>query len=89
MEQLRFLFHRTVAVNSLTFLKGEWPKPPQSEVAEGMRVFQHIIEETNRRGIDLRMFDARLLTADEKARVYVGLPMELARILIGSGSSAA
>jgi hypothetical protein len=48
VERLRMLFHRMIAVNSLTFIKGNWPKPPQQEVADGMRIFQHIIEETNR-----------------------------------------
>lgn len=81
VEQLRVMFHRTVAVNSLTFLKGSWPEPPKEEVAQGLRIFQHIIEETNRRGIDLRLFSKDLLTDEDKAKVYVGLPAELVYLL--------
>lgn len=81
IERLRAMFHRTIAVNSLAFLRGSWPKPPEEEIGEGMRMFTHIIEETNRRGIDLRMFDQRLLTPEEKVQVFLGLPEELVNIL--------
>jgi hypothetical protein len=81
VERLRAMFHRTIAVNSLSFLKGAWPKPPAPEISKGMRIFTHIIEETNRRGLDIRLLDERLLTAEEKVQVFLGLPEELVNIL--------
>jgi hypothetical protein len=81
VEKLRFMFQRTIAVNSLAFFKGSWPKPPRQETTEGMRMFTHIIEETNRRGIDLRLLQFDLLTAAERTQVYIGLPGELVMIL--------
>jgi hypothetical protein len=83
VERLRLMFQRTIAVNSLTFLKGSWPKPSRQETTEGIRIFTHIIEETNRRGIDVRLLQFDLLTAAEKAQVYAGLPDELARQVHG------
>jgi hypothetical protein len=81
LERLRTIFQRVIAVNSLTFLRGSWPKPSHQETAEGLRMFTHLIEETNRRGIDVRLLDRDLLTVAEKAEVYAGLPDELVAML--------
>lgn len=81
VERLRVLFQRTIAINSLAFLKGSWPKPSKIEITEGLRAFQHIVEETNRRGLDLRLLDRRLLSAEEQAQVYLGLPVDLVQRL--------
>ena len=78
------MFHRVVAVNSLSLLKGNWLKPSKEEVLGGLRTFQHIIEETNRRGIDLRSFERRFLSTEDKTLVYAGLPVELCKILDGN-----
>jgi hypothetical protein len=87
VEKLRAMFQRTIAVNSLAFLKGNWPKPSHQETSKGMRMFTHIIEETNRRGIDLRLLHLNLLTPAESAQVYIGLPDELVAILSKSHSN--
>lgn len=81
MEGLRVHFNRVAAVNSLSFLKGGWPKPSKEKTLEGLRAFGHVIEETNRRGLDLRMLNPRLLSSAEKIEVYSGLPDELVTIL--------
>lgn len=81
VDRLRAHFHRTMAVNSLTLLKGSWPKPSRHEASESLRIFQHVLEETNRRGLDMRLFDPRHLSATEKAQIYIGLPDELVQIL--------
>lgn len=81
LQQLRMHFHRTVAVNSLTFLKGNWPKPRRDETAEGLRRFAHLNAEINRRGIDMRQMSPRNMTADEQALVFSGLPEELVEML--------
>jgi hypothetical protein len=88
LERLRVSFQRAVAVNSLAFVKGSWPKPSKEKIAEGLRVFQHVVEETKRRGIDLRMLDPRLLSSKEREEVYAGLPLELARLLTGNDPSS-
>jgi hypothetical protein len=36
VEQLRAMFQRTVAVNSLAFVKGSWPKPLHHAISEGL-----------------------------------------------------
>jgi hypothetical protein len=72
IPELRTLFQRTVAVNSLAFVKGSWPKQPDQAIRGGLRIFTHVLEETNRRGIDIRLLNANLLTTAEKAQVYAG-----------------
>lgn len=78
---LRRMFHRTIAVNSQTFVKGNWPDQPQDELQQSLQMFQHIIEETNRRGIDLRDFDRKYLTSEDRKMIYAGLPDELIELL--------
>lgn len=77
IPQLRTFFHRTVAVNSLTFVIGNWDKPKPEETADAMRRFSHAIEEINRRGIDMRLMNAREMTTAETDNVFAGLPLEL------------
>ena len=81
LEQLRVHFHRTMAVNSLAFVKGSWPKPTKENIENGLRQCQHVIEETNLRGVDMRDFHLSLLTPDEMKQVFSGLPLELVSIL--------
>jgi hypothetical protein len=81
IEKLRMLFQRSIAINSLALLKGSWPKPSKKTTSEGLRQFTHVIEETNRRGIDIRSLDSRLLSPTDKAQVYAGLPAELVSTL--------
>lgn len=81
LEALRVRFHRTRALLSLAFVKGNWSKPPNDRTAEWLRLFQHITMEANRRGIDLRVFDQRLLCVEELNEIHEGLPSELVRLL--------
>lgn len=80
-EHLKLLFHRNMAISSINLVKGDWPKISQDALAENTRRFAHIIEETNRRGIDLRSFSPATLTPEQKANIYRGLPPELVTIL--------
>jgi hypothetical protein len=80
-RRLQVLFHRVMAVNSLTFIKGSWPKPSHEATSQGLRIFQHVIAETNRRGLDMQQFDRRCLTPDEEAEVHEGIPAELIQML--------
>lgn len=84
VERLKIMFNRCVALNSLTFIKGSWPKPSREETEQQLRFFQHLNEEANRRGLDLRAFSRDRLTAEERAEVYAGLPEELVEILGGN-----
>jgi hypothetical protein len=88
VERLRVLFNRCVAVTSLTFIKGSWPKPPREETEQSMRFFTHLIEETNRRGLDMRDFARDKLTSADKAQVYSGLPAELVKVLDPAAASS-
>lgn len=77
LDELRVEFNRAMAINALTFIIGSWPKPPRWVTEEGLRRFQHLIAETNRRGIDIREMDVKKLTAKERKIVFEGLPLEL------------
>lgn len=91
-EELKVVFNRNVAVSALVFFQGSWAKPPHDRTMANMRQFSHIIEETNRRGTDLRAFGRHLLTPEQRARVCAGLPQELINILFphdASGGKAA
>jgi len=68
-------------MNSLTFVKGSWPKPPRAHTEHHLRVFTHLIEESNLRGLDMREFASDKLTPAEQAEVHAGLPAELVQIL--------
>lgn len=87
-QRLKVLFNRCFAQTSLAFVKGSWPKPPKEHTAEGMRTFSHLTEEINRRGLDIRQFDPHLLTPEEKAEVYAGLPAELVELMYGPDGAA-
>jgi hypothetical protein len=80
-HQLKLHFHRCVAVNSLGLLKGSWPKPTQDEITSGIRRFDDAISEINSRGLDMRQFDPRTLTDDDRRQIYADLPEELVRLL--------
>lgn len=80
-EQLKLLFHRNIAISSINLIKGDWPKLPKDRLMENMRRFTHIIEETNRRGTDLRTFSPKALTAEQRDEVYRDLPVGLIQIL--------
>ena len=88
VERLKVLFNRCVAKISVSFVKGNWPKPPMEEAMKQGRVFAHLIEETNRRGLDLRQFGRNTLTPEQEMEVYAGLPPELVAILTGKAPSA-
>ena len=81
---LKMHFHRCVAMNSLSFLIGNWVKPDQETTAANMRRFSDAIDEINRRGIDMREFSPQSLTEAERAIIYAGLPKELIASLTGS-----
>lgn len=80
-NELKLHFLRCVAVNSLAFLKGDWPKPDQKKISAGIRRFSDTIDEINRRGLDMRQFDQRTLTSEERLQVYADLPGELVQML--------
>jgi hypothetical protein len=85
-ERLRVLFHRNIAISSINLMKGDWPKLAQERLMENMRQFTHIIEETNRRGIDLRNFSPKQLTPEQRTEVYQGLPAGLVALLTDPAS---
>jgi len=87
IEQLRVMFHRTIAVNSLAFAKGNWPKVDHDRIAQGTRDFTHLIEEASRRGLDIRLLDKKLMTPAEVTQVHAGLPEELIAIISKRGPS--
>jgi hypothetical protein len=80
-QQLKLHFHRCVAVNSLSFLKGKWTKPTQNQTATGIRQFDDAISEINSRGLDMRQFNPRDLSEQERQAIYTDLPAELVRLL--------
>ena len=80
-QQLKLHFHRCVALNSLAFLKGDWPKPSQDETSGRLRQFGDAIDEINRRGLDMRQFNPQSLSHDERREIYAGLPDELVQML--------
>ncbi len=80
-EQVRLIFNRFIVLNSLTFVKGSWAKPSRSETEKNLRTFQNLIEEINRRGIDMRQIALKNLTDSEKQIVFRGIPLELRNIL--------
>lgn len=82
-ERLKVLFNRCVAQNALTFMKGKWPKPAREVTEQRLRFFTHLIEETNRRGIDMRDFSRDKLNAEQRTEVYADLPSELVHLLSG------
>jgi hypothetical protein len=79
-RQLKLHFHRCVALNSLSFLKGGWTKPSHEETAAHLRLFDDAIGEINRRGLDMRQFDREGLSDGDQ--VYAGMPEELVQILL-------
>jgi hypothetical protein len=81
VNRLRVLFNRCLAMTCLTFVKGNWPKPPHGHTEEHLRVFTHLIEESNQRGLDIREFATDKLTPAERVEVYAGLPDELVQKL--------
>ncbi len=80
-HQLKIAFARFFGSACLTFLIGGWVKPPREHAMEQMRLFTHIIEETNERGLDLRNVGPRALSTEERAEAYQGLPDELVGLL--------
>jgi hypothetical protein len=79
-QQLKVHFHRCVGFSSL-LLRGSWPMPSQEEHLGYIRKFGDAIDEINHRGIDMRQFDPRSLTPQERAQAYAGLPEELIQLL--------
>ena len=80
-QQLKITFARCFGAACLSFLNGSWAKPPQKHATQQMRLFTHIIEETNKRGLDLRTVGPRALSAEERAAAYQGLADELVGLL--------
>jgi hypothetical protein len=80
-QQLKLHFHRCVALNSLSFLKGSWAKPSQHETSSGIRKFDDAISEINSRGLDMRQFNPRGLSGQERRAIYADLPEELVQLL--------
>lgn len=80
-QQLKLHFHRCVALNSLAFLKGGWPKPSHDETSSRLRLFGDAIDEINRRGLDMRQFNPRDLSGQERRAIYADLPEELVQLL--------
>jgi hypothetical protein len=80
-DELRVAFNRCVAESAIWFVKGSWPVPPISERASNGRLMSHLIEETNRRGADLRTFSLKALSTEQRAAVFRDLPAELVALL--------
>jgi hypothetical protein len=81
VEHLKVIFNRCVAQGALAFLKGDWPKPSKEETMKQMRLFTHLIEETNERNLDLRAIHARTLSNERRREAYQGFPQELIDLL--------
>lgn len=56
-----------------------------SNVEDIKACFTNALEEINARGLDMRDFDPRLLSAEELRMVYQDLPAELVALLTRSG----
>jgi hypothetical protein len=82
-QQLKVHFNRCVAVNSLSFVIGDWPKPSKEQTGDGMRLFTDALEEINARSLDMREFSPKLLSPDELREVHKDLPEELVAMLAG------
>jgi hypothetical protein len=80
-QQLKVHFHRCVALTSLAFVKGNWPKPNHDQTDGRMKLFSDAIDEINSRGLDMRQFDPTTLSDKERLEVYADLPEELVKIL--------
>ena len=78
---LRVHFHRCVALNSLSFVKGGWPRPPAEFTQVHIRRFGDAIDEINARGLDMREFDPKLMSGADRSQAYAGLPGELVETL--------
>jgi hypothetical protein len=87
-QQLKVHFHRCVGFSSL-LLKGNWPMPSQEQHLGYVRKFGDAIEEINHRSIDMRQFDPRGLTQQERALAYAGLPEKLIQLLSNVASRPA
>ena len=73
--------HRCVALNSLSFVKGGWAKPPTEVTQVDIRQFGDAIDEINARGLDMRDFNPGLMPETERAKAYSGPPRELVQTL--------
>lgn len=80
-EKLREVFHRNMALSSMGFVKGDWPKPSSEIIHQLMREFTHIQQEINERNLDMRFFALNLLTPEERDRIYTGLPENFRRVV--------
>jgi hypothetical protein len=87
-QQLKLHFHRCVALNSLSFVTGTWPKPSEEETGAHLRRFDDAISEINRRGLDMRRFNPRSLSEAERGQIHAGLPEELVQLLSHAIDSA-
>lgn len=87
LNQLRVHFHRIIALNSLSFLKGNWPKPEQKQTIAVLRRLQHANDEINKRGLNLRELDYKLLTDHELLQVHAGLPAEFIQMMRSKNST--
>jgi len=86
-EQLKVVFNRCVAQSAVAFVKGDWQAPPVEETRGQMRLMSHLVEETNRRGSDLRSFSPGLLSPENRSQILHGLPAELADMFTKSMQS--
>ncbi|OPY98912.1 hypothetical protein A5906_30615 [Bradyrhizobium sacchari] len=78
---MRVHFHRCVALNSLSFVKGGWPKPPDEFTRTHIQRFGDAIDEIDERGLDRRELSPKLMSPAELAKAYLGLPKELVEML--------
>jgi hypothetical protein len=80
-RQLKVHFQRSIGKASINFIRGDWEKLPVEQQALAIRNFSDALEEINRRQLDMREFDPRLLSDDELRGAYAGLPHELQELL--------
>ncbi|MCR6736590.1 MAG: hypothetical protein NVV83_22015 [Afipia sp.] len=83
-QELKVHFNRCVALNSLSFVIGDWTKPTHEETAAGMKRFTDALEEINKRSLDMRDVSPKFLSAEERSEVHRGLPEELVAMLSGN-----
>lgn len=70
-----------MALTSINFIKGDWQKLSPEIIHRLIREFTHILQEVNKRNLDMRFFSLDFLTPDERDRIYTGLPESLRKIL--------
>ncbi|OKH90203.1 hypothetical protein [Thalassospira sp. TSL5-1] len=77
IDNIRIIFHRTLLCTYISIIKGKWKKPTKEQQITYLRNFSHVIEEINRRGLDMNDMNKNLLSEQEITRISKGIPQDL------------